>query len=363
MQPYEVPMVPGPTAVGPHVLAAYAADYGSADLEDEFFALYARVQNTLRRILSTANQVSIMSGEGMLALWAALRSCLQPGDRVLAISSGPFGEGIADMASSLGAEVELVEFPFERTADPDTVGDSIARVRPKMVTLVHCETPCGTLNPVAQIGGLVRRYEVPLFFVDAVASAGGAELRTDDWRVDLCALASQKCLSAPPGLAILSVSQAAWRIVEDVKYEGYDALLPWRDALQERYFPYTHNWHGLAALDIAADHVLGEGVENVLARHTRVAEVCRRGIRRLSLELYPADEAFASPTVTAVRLPPGVDWPAFNRDLRRHGVVVGGNYGALAGKVFRIGHMGAQADEALVDRTLEALAACTSAAV
>jgi len=287
MRTYRVPMVPGPTSVLPDVLTAYQVDYGSADLEDEFFALYDRVQDQLRSILRTQSQIAIMTGEGMVALWGALKSCLRPGDRVVAVATGIFGYGIGDMARSVGAEVEVVGFPYDSIANPGEVEAAIARFRPKMVTMVHCETPSGTLNPVGSVGQLVAKYDVPLFYVDAVSSAAGAELRTDDWHIDLCLVGSQKCLSAPPHLAILAVSPRTWDVVEEIGYQGYDALLPWRDALQSRYFPYTPYWHGLAALEVACRAILDEGLETVLERHQRVAALCRRGLRELGLTLYP----------------------------------------------------------------------------
>lgn len=143
MERYTLGLVPGPTRVTDEVLRAYTVDYGSADLEDEFFALYARVQRQLQDILQTRGDVAIMSGEGMLGLWAGLKSCLRPGDRVLAVGSGVFGEGIGDMARSIGAEVETLCFAHDRVAEPDQVIDAIRRVRPAMVTMVHCGDAVG----------------------------------------------------------------------------------------------------------------------------------------------------------------------------------------------------------------------------
>lgn len=360
MRSYRVPMVPGPTSVPAEVLRAYQVDYASSDLEQEFFDLYARVEGQLQQILSTENRIAIMTGEGMVALWGALKSCLLPGDRVLAVSTGLFGSGIGDMARSVGAAVEVVEFPYDAVADPSRIEDAIARFRPKMVTMVHCETPSGTLNPVGEVGKLVAGYEVPLFYVDAVSSAAGAELRTDDWHIDLCLVGSQKCLSAPADTAVVAVSPRAWRAVEEVGYQGYDALLPWRNALESRYFPYTPHWHGIAGLEVACRRILEEGLESVVARHRRVAALCRAGLRKLGLELYPRKEEYCSPTVTAARVPESLGWTELDRRLRERGVGVGGNYGPLAGKVFRLGHMGSQADEVLVKQTLEALAEALS---
>lgn len=355
MLTYRVSMVPGPTSVPTEVLAAYQVDYGSADLENEFCELYVRTEAQLQRILQTRNSCAIMTGEGMLALWAALKSSLRPGDKVLALATGLFGFGIGDMARSLGAEVETVGFPWDGIFDPGPVEEAIKRFRPKMVTAVHCETPSGTLNPVGAVGGLVAQYDVPLFYVDAVSSAAGAELRLDDWHIDLGLVGTQKCLSAPPDMSIVTVSPRAWDVVKAVGYQGYDALQPWQTALAEREFPYTPCWHCTAALAKACELILAEGLENVFARHGRAAAACRRGLRELGLDLYPTRDEYCSPTVTAVKVPEAIGWVELDRRLRRRGVAVGGNYGPLAGKVFRLGHMGTQASEVLVGQVLAAL--------
>jgi aspartate aminotransferase-like enzyme len=285
-----------------------------------------------------------------------MKSCLRPGDRVLAVSTGLFGSGIGDMARSIGAAVETLEFAWDEVADPTRVEEAIVRFGPKMVTAVHCETPSGTINPIDAIGQAVARHDVPLFYVDTVSGIGGSEFRTDDWRVDLALLGSQKCLSAPSAFSMVAVSPRAFEVIREVRYEGYDALLPFETSLENRYFPYTPYWHGMAALEIACGLILDEGLEHVIGRHERVAAACRRGLLELGLELYPRSEAYSSPTVTAVRVPESISWEELDRRLRARGVGVGGNYGPLAGKVFRLGHMGIQAREELVQQALEALA-------
>lgn len=355
MVTYDIPLVPGPTRVPEVVRQAYMTDYGSADLEPEYIELYSQVQEELQTILATRNRLAIMTGEGMLALWSALKSCLEPGDRVLAISTGVFGHGIGDMAASIGADVEWVEFGYDEVLQPGPVEEAIAEHQPKMVTAVHCETPSGTLNPVHQVGELVEAYRVPLFYVDAVASAAGTPVLVDEWHIDLCLLGTQKALSAFPDLAAVAVSERAWEIIAQVDYAGYDALLPYHDAIEKGWFPYTPAWASLAALHAACQLVLDEGLEAVHARHARAAARCRERSRAMGLSFYPAAEACA-PTVTALQIPEHLTWDGLNRALRQHGMVVAGSLGPLAGKVFRIGHMGTQADATLVDRGMDVLA-------
>ena len=356
MKTYPIPMVPGPVKSPQTVLDVYQTNFGSADLEAEFLELYNKTESNLKMILSTRNRVVIQSGEGMLALWSALKSCLLPGDRVLAIATGVFGDGIGDMALSIGADVNKISLPYNETiSDMSEIEAAIVQFKPKMITAVHCETPSGTLNPIAELGRLKQHHNVPLLYVDAVASAGGTPVLSDEWNIDLCLGGSQKCLSSRPDMAFLSVSESAWDIIHNVNYAGYDALKPFYKAQAEHYFPYTPNWQGVAGLNAGAELILNEGPANSFARHEMVAEFCRNTIIKMGLSLFPASDAVPSPTVTAVNVPGGVDWQEFNLQLRQHGLVVAGSYGPMAGNVFRLGHMGTQADMELVKQALSVI--------
>ena len=356
MNTYRIPMVPGPVKVPQQILQAYLTDFGSADLESEYLELYKKTQAGLQQIFGTKNRMALMSGEGMLALWGAMKSCLLPGDRVLAVATGVFGYGIGDMARSIGADVRTVGFGYDETLqDWDAIEQAIVEFKPKMITVVHCETPSGTLNPVAQLGALKKKHSVPLLYVDAVASAGGAPVLTDAWNVDLMLGGTQKALSVPPSMSIVAISEAAWEIIDQVNYPGYDALKPWKDVEQTAYFPYTPYWQGLAALYAGTQLLLNEGLENSFARHEAVAALCREGLCELGIRLYPAQGAVPAPTVTAAYVPDGMTWEQFDHRLREHGMVVGGSYGPLAGKVFRMGHMGSQADRTLVEQALDVI--------
>lgn len=354
MEQYALPLVPGPVSIAEQIRAAYQVNYGSSDLEPEFFELYQRCEAGLQALLGTTNQVTIHSGEGMLALWSALKSVLQPGDRVLAVATGLFGYGIGEMAAQLGAEVETVSFGYDGIADPAVVEAAAKRFRPLLITAVHCETPSGTLNPLQPLGAISRAVDA-LFYVDFVASAGGTPVAVDDCAIDLGLLGSQKVLSLMPDLAMVSVSERAWQRIHAVNYVGYDALLPWQKAIEERYMPYTHNWQALAGLHASLQLLLEEGLEAVYTRHATVAAYCRQRLRAMGVKLWPAEERFAAPTVTAALIPDGWSWQALDQALRERGMAVGGNYGPLAGKVFRIGHMGQQANMALMEEAMDCL--------
>lgn len=356
MKNYPIPMVPGPVLVYQQILDVYQKNYGSPDLEPEFLELYNQTELKIQQIMQTDNKIVLHTGEGMIALWGALKSCLSPGDNVLSIATGVFGYGIGEMAKSIGAQVKTVGFPYNETLHNwELIEEAIIEFQPKMITAVHCETPSGTLNPIRLLGELKLKHNVPLLYVDVVASVGGTEIKTDEWHIDLALGGSQKAFSAPPDMSFLAVSSKAWEIAAQVKYVGYDALLPFLTAQENFYFPYTPSWQGIAAINMAATLILDEGLDAVYLRHEQIAGYFRQQLLSLGYELFPDPAAIPAPTVTAVLVPDGISWPEFDVKLRNEGLVVGGSYGPLAGKVFRLGHMGSQANMVLAHRALEVL--------
>jgi aspartate aminotransferase-like enzyme len=347
-------LVPGPTTVSPAVLNAFVENFASSDIEDDFWDDYKGLQTALQAILQTSNDIVIMSGEGMVVLWGAMKSVIQPGDKVVAVVNGLYGEGFAQIAQGLGATVERVEFSWDGAVENDKVIEAIQRVRPRLVTMVHCETPTGCLNDLTGIGSATTECD-GLFLVDFVSSAGGADLNVDKEKIDLGLLGSQKVIGAPPALAFASVSDRAWKVIEhDVKYSGYDAFAPFKGMGIGKILPYTHNWHAIVATRIACEELLEEGIEAVQNRHTKVRDQCLQAGKDMGLKMYHA--TCPSPTVTAFYIPEGIEWGSFNAALRAKGVVVGGSYADLAGKIFRIGHMGRQASEELVNEAMDIIA-------
>ena len=354
-----IPMIPGPVSLHPDVIEALGHDYGSGQVDEEFLPLYHATGRNLARLLGTNNEVVLMTGEGMLGLWGALKSALKPGDSVVSIGTGVFGDGIGDMAASLGCVVEKLSFPYNQTlndTDFEQIEATLRRVRPVMVTAVHCETPSGTLNPLAQLGRLKRDLGIPLFYADVVSSAGGAPVAVDDWHIDFALGGSQKCLAAPPSMTFVSVSEAAWERMATVNYQGYDSMLPFKTVREDGRCPYTPYWHGIAALHAASCALLREGLDAVFARHEAVAAQCRAGLAKLNIPLWTEADAVNAPTVTAALVPASFDWPSWQKALRDRGLIVTGSFGPMAGKVFRLGHMGTQAQPWLMDMALEALA-------
>ena len=375
MKPYiPVPMLPGPVSVPDSALKLMARDYGADDFDAAYGDLYRDTGKKLARLAGTQEDIVIMTGEGMLGLWASLKSCLKPGDRVMAVGTGLFGDGLGQMAAGLGCEVLHYSLSYNQTigqtappascprlggeASPDFthIEEAVRRFKPKMITAVHCETPSGTLNPLETLGRIKKDSGTPLFCVDAVASWGGAPVNADVCGIDLLLGGSQKCLSAPPNLTFMGVSAKAWEVIEAVDYAGYDALKPWRVVPETGICPYTPYWHGLAALHECAELLLAEGPQKVFARHEAAARACREGLVSLGLELFPAPGAVPAPTVTAAYLPRGREWLAWRDALKDAGLAAAGSFGPMEGKVFRLGHMGAQAELKLVQEALSIIA-------
>ena len=258
------------------------------------------------------------------------------------------------MARQVGAHVEILDFGYDDVADIQRVREVARGYQPTLITAVHCETPSGTLNRVAEIGEICREVDA-LYYVDYVASAGGTPVCVDDWSIDLGLLGSQKVLSLMPDLAMVSISDRAWARIHEIGYEGYDALRPWQSGIESRYMPYTHNWHSMAGLRIAITRLLDRGLEDSYIRHNDCAARCRRRLKAMGIELWPVGEDICAPTVTAAKVPTGWSWTSLNLALRQEGMVVGGSYGPMADKVFRIGHMGSQANMELIQLAMDTL--------
>ncbi|MFQ3477409.1 alanine--glyoxylate aminotransferase family protein [Halonotius sp. F2-221B] len=346
---------PGPTAVPPEVREAMAEPQPNSAVPPEFAERYDRLCENLQQVYDTDHDVIVPGGEGILGLEAAIASLVAPGDRVLCIANGLYGEGFADFVDSYDGEAELVSADYDAGYDLDAVEAALADAEEadepfKLATLVHCETPTGALNDLSPVLDLLDGYDV-LSVVDAVSSLGGTPVPTD--RIDVCLGASQKCFSAPPGLTTAAVSDRAWAAMEQREPTSlYTNFLPWRDTSDG--FPYTHLDANVAALDVAVQRVLDEGIEAVQDRHERAAEQCRQRGREIGLSLYP-DQSRASPTVTAFHMP-GEAQDVRQRVEDDHDIVLATSLGDLADDILRVGHMGYNADVEKVDRVMDAIA-------
>ena len=336
---------PGPTDVPPRVLRRMARPITNPDLDPAFAKFYESTQGKLRRLMKTRNEVLIMSGEGLLGLEAAVASLVKRGDKVLTVTNGVFGDGFVDFVKMYGGVPVVVRGAYDEPVDPGSVSAALDAARDvEVATFVHCETPSGVLNPLREVAAACRKRGV-LLIADVVSSLGGTPVETDSWGVDVCLGGSQKCLSAPPGLALASVSERAWEVVRrrgDSIPAYYASLWQWESWWNKRgLFPYTPSVSDICALDEALDVVLEEGLPRSFERHKRVSELILSACRGLGLRPYPKNDACHSPTVTAVKRPAQVPEAKLLRLMEeRYGVMIAGSWGKLAGKVLRLGNMG-----------------------
>ncbi len=353
----ELPLYPGPSSVHKKALEALAKDYMPGRYSSEYVDAYQYICKSIKEMCHTENDVVILTGEAIQGLWTALRSTLTKKDKVLAVGTGVFGDGFADMAKCFDIEARLVSFPYNTTIGENElleIEKAIDEFQPTMITLVHCETPSGTLNPLEGLGALKKKKNVPLFVVDAVSSMGGVPIYADDAYVDILIGGSQKCFSCPSDLTIMAISQTAWNFIDKVNYIGYDALKPYMAIVSEpTKFPYTPHTNGIFALAAVIKAFEDEGFEAVFKRQEEVANMYREGIKRIGLELYVEKNSIPSPTVTAVCVPQNAVWKEKQEAMAQKGLFLGGSLAALENKVFRIGHMGSQANKEYVNKALE----------
>ena len=314
-------------------------------LDPAFGALYQRTVELLRQAFGTRESPVILQGEAVVGLEAAAASLIGPGDVVLNLVSGMYGRGYGEWARRYAREVIEIEVSYDSSVPAASVAEAL-RARPDItvVSVVHCETPCGTVNDLDAISAVVAGHEA-LLIVDAVSTFGGIRCDFTAWQADLVVTAPQKCLGGPPGLSLLHVSEAAWAHMAAnpaAPRGSVLSILERRDAhLASRPFPFTPSVTDIYGLHACLQQYLHEGAEAVRRRHQAAARAARAGAEALGLALWARDPAIRSDTITAVRVPAGID----EREVRAHaraqsGVMLSGGQGDLAGTVLQIGHMG-----------------------
>lgn len=355
----KVPFVytPGPTAVRENVRLARAMETTNPDLDLKFYDFYKETCEKFGEFLHTKNEVRILSGEGILGLEAACASLTEKGDRVLVIDNGIFGEGFGDFATMYGGEAVYYKSHRKREIPLEDLKAFLEKDSNfKYATIVHCDTPSGVLNNLAEICPLLKSKGI-LTVVDSVAAMGGVELKVDEWNIDIALGASQKCLSAPAGLTFLSISKDAFKAMKARKTpiaSYYCNLLIWEAYYENKWFPYTMPISDIMGLRAALDNIMEEGLDNVIARHKKIAEATRKAIEAAGLKLYI--EQGSSDTVTVFELPEGVSEEELKACLMdKYNILIAGSFGYLKGKVIRIGHMGENANSEKLTYVLVAL--------
>jgi aspartate aminotransferase-like enzyme len=334
--------IPGPTPIPPQVAAALAKPMIN-HRGPEFAAILGRVTEHLKFFFQTTQPVLGFPSAGSGAMEAAVVNAFSPGDQVLAVTIGVFGNRLAKIAETFGLRVTRLEVPQGQAANPDEVAQRLAELpEARGVLVTHNETSTGVTNDIRAIAAAIRQQRSDiLIVVDAVSSLGCVDLRMDEWDLDIVFTGSQKGWMVPPGLAMVGVSERAWKAVEQATLPRfYWDFRTARKSLEKGQTPYTPPVSIYFGLDVSLEMMRAEGREAIFARHHRVGELTRARARALGLQLF-ADPAHASDTVTAVWVPEGVDGKALTKALReREGVVIAGGQERLEGRIFRIGHLG-----------------------
>jgi aspartate aminotransferase-like enzyme len=296
----------------------------------------------MKPYFGTSNDIAIVSTSGTGGLEAAVVNILSPGDRVLGVSIGSFGDRIAKIARIYGADVTKIEVEWGQAADPNALRAELARSADyKAVLLTHNETSTGVMNPIGDLAAVIRELAPnALIVVDSVSGLGAVPFQMDAWGVDVVVTGSQKAWMAAPGLAMISASERAWAAMATATMPRYYLdLRAHRESHATGQTPFTPALGVMYQVDEGIRLMSVEGAENVFARHEACAAASRAGLAALGFELF-ADQSHASRTVTAAHVPEDLDWKAFNTELKRRGLILAGGQGKLIGKIFRLGHLG-----------------------
>jgi aspartate aminotransferase-like enzyme len=346
--------LPGPTPLPQSVLDSMSRQIIN-HRGAESALLIKKINALMHAVCGASGDVYLMTGSGWAGVESAIVNTITPGDNVLALSAGYFGEIFADVARTHGANVDMLSFPDGARIDPDAVAAKLRSMRDVRAVLVtHNESFTGAAHPLRDIAAAVRNNTDALLHVDAVSATGAIDTQLDAWGIDTICTASQKALMGSPGLALIALSERAYLASTRCKNPRfYFDWQPYHDNYALNQTPTTAALTILYGLEAAADIMFAEGIPNVFARHERVAAFTRERVRGLGLELLAAPDAY-SPTLTAVRMPDGVDGEALRAIARDQGVEFGGSWSRLQGKIIRIGHMG-MTTEADIDHAVEVL--------
>ena len=346
--------IPGPTPVPSDVLEAMSGEMIN-HRGPEFRDISTRVTESLKKVFQTENDVLILTTSGTGGMEAAVVSTMSPGDVVLSVSIGVFGDRFAQIAEAYGATVVRLTAAWGEAIDPEAVRDAL-KENPsvKAVLVTHNETSTGVTNDLAAISRVVKEFD-KLLVVDAVSSLSSIPFCNDEWDCDVVVSGSQKGWMVPPGLAFVSVSARGWEAHGEARMPRFYFDLGSAKRYYERgQTPWTPAVSVYYAMDLALEKMMAEGLDNIYARHARLAQKTRDGVKGLGLSLF-ASESHASNTVTAVNVPEGVEARALVQRMQTdHNIVLAGGQQSLDGKIVRIGHLGYVSDED-IDHVLSAL--------
>lgn len=336
-------VTPGPTPVPPEVLAVMSQPIVHHRGPD-YMRVLARLLQRLREVVRTESDLLLFTSSGSGAMESAVANVCSPGDRVLVVSAGYFGERWAQIAGRYGTEVEHLRYAWGETPSADDVAGRLGEIGgAKAIFLTHSETSTGVVSDLQAMGVRLRAADGPLLVVDAVSSLGALALEGDAWGLDVVVSGSQKALMTPPGLALVSVSERAYVAARAATSPRFYFDWERTRAAQTKLppaNPFTPAVSLVLGLDAALGILLDEGLESGWDRHVRLGRAARAGAKAMGLELFSPDED-RSAVVTAIRVPPDIDSQAIVLSMRdRSGVTIIGGQGELRGKIVRIGHIG-----------------------
>ncbi len=342
--PARILMGPGPSNVHPRVMQALSSPT-VGHMDPTFIELMDSTVELLREVFQTKNFLTLpVSGTGSAAMEAALGNILEPGDTVIIGLNGFFGDRMSQMASRWDVEVVLVEAEWGHIIEPEAIGKELRRHKKvKLVAMVHAETSTGVLQPLEEIGKLAHEHGA-LYLVDTVASLAGCHIPVDEWGIDICYSGSQKCLSCPPGIAPITLNDAAIQALDNRKSKVHSWYLDL--SLIKYYWGTGRTYHHTAPINMiyalreALRVVLEEGLENCFARHHRNGCALRAGLEAMRLK-FLAPESYRADMITAVMVPDGVDGEGVRQVLLNDfNIEISGGLGPLKGKIWRVGLMG-----------------------
>lgn len=349
----------GPSNIDPRVQRALSLPIVE-HLDPYFMEVMDEIVELLRYAFKTSNYMTFpISGTGSAGMESAICNVIEEGDEIIICISGFFGERMSEMAQRYGGKVIEVRAPWGRVIEKEAVEDALANSKAKAVAIVHAETSTGILQPLKEISRIVHEYGA-LLIVDAVTSLGGCELDVDGWGIDICYSASQKCLSCPPGLAPITVSERAMNIIRNRRTKVRSWYLD-LSTMEKYWLESNRVYHHTApilliyALREGLRLLYEEGLENRWARHEENHRALVKGLEEMGLEIF-TDRNYMCPAITAVNVPKGVSDEAVRRTLREeYNIVISGGLGELKGRIWRIGLMGINSNKKNILLVLEAL--------
>lgn len=345
---------PGPTDVRENVRLALAKQTNNTDFDQAFIRYYHEVCQKMGRVMGTTNEVVLLAGEGILGLEAACASITEPGDRVLVLDNGIYGEGFQYFVKMYGGEPVVLSFDYHKGIPVEEVRHFLEKDHDfKYATLVHVDTPTSVLNDVSQLSPLLKKYGI-LTVCDSVAGMVGEPIDVDKNQIDICCGGTQKAISAPVGLAMVSISEDAKKAMNERKTpiaSFYANLQIFEGYMEKGILPYTMPASLIESLDVALDNILNEGQAVVYERHAKIANAVRTSIQEYGLSLF-LESGYAN-TVTAVNIPEEIGALRLQQHIQEtYNLYIATSLAQYNDVILRIGHMG---ENAFMEKVLSVL--------